>query len=198
MLSLHHTIEPLCLDLYQHGADTYLSVKLKGNEIPKTISDMRETLAKFSPNYPFDYKFFDDVFDRAYLIEQKIQSLFSVFALLAILIASLGLIGLASFTAEQRTKEIGIRKVLGASVDKIVLLLSKEFILLIAIANIIAYPLAYFAVQKWLQNFACRTEIGIWFFVFSTIISLVIAWISVSYQSIKAALANPTESLRYG
>jgi len=123
--------------------------------------------------------------------------LFTSFSVLAILVACLGLFGLASFTAEQRTKEIGIRKVLGASVSNIVVLLTKEFSKWVLLANLIAWPIAYFAMLRWLQNFAYRTRIGVWMFFLAAFLALAIALVTVSYQAVRAALANPARSLRY-
>ena len=151
----------------------------------------------FSPQYPFNYQFFDDIFDRAYRAEQKIGTLFSVFAMLAILIACLGLFGLASFTAEQRTKEIGIRKILGASVSHIAFLLSREFTKWVVIANIVAWPIAYYVMTQWLQNFAYKVNLGLFTFLVAGASALFIALLTVSFQTIRAATANPVDSLRY-
>ena len=132
-----------------------------------------------------------------YQSEMRLSRLFSIFTGITIFIACLGLFGLASFTVEQRTKEIGIRKVLGASIGSIVFILSKEYVKWIVLANVIAWPVAFFAMNHCLNNFAYRTNIGIWTFILSALLALVIALLTVSYQSIKAALANPIESLRY-
>ena len=147
----------------------------------------------------FDYWFLDDSesFAWQYNSEQKLSKIFSYFALLAIFIACLGLFGLASFTAEQRTKEIGIRKAMGASIPGIVMLLLKEFIKLILIANVIAWPVAYFAMGRWLKNFAYRISIGLSAFILAGLIVFVIALLTASYQAVKAARANPIEALRY-
>ena len=154
-------------------------------------------MKKISPNYPFEYSFFDEVFDRAYHTEQRMVNIFSSFAFLAIIIACLGLFGLSTYAVEQRTKEIGIRKVVGASVPGIVILLSKEFTKWVLIANIFAWPAAYVFMKNWLQYFAYRINLGWQIFTLSAILALVIALITVSYQSIKAAVANPVESLHY-
>ncbi len=154
-------------------------------------------MKKFSPNYPFNYSFFDEVFDRAYHTEQRMVNIFSSFAILAILIACLGLFGLTAFAVEQRTKEIGIRKVVGASVPGIAILLSKQFTKWVLIANIMACPIAHYAMNKWLQNFAYRINIGWWTFLLAGAMALVIAILTVSYQAIRAATANPVEALRY-
>ena len=146
---------------------------------------------------PFSYKFMDDSFSEVYKAEQQVGTLALSFSILAIFVACLGLFGLATFLAEQKTKEIGVRKVLGASVPSILLMLSKEFIKWIVIANIIAWPLAYYFMNKWLQEFAYRIEIGWWIFALSGIIAIIIALLTVSIQAIKAATANPIKSLRY-
>jgi putative ABC transport system permease protein len=158
---------------------------------------LKEQWTEYRANYPFDYFFIDENFDELYRSEEKLGQVFGAFALLAIFIACLGLFGLASFTAEKRTKEIGIRKVLGAPVLGIIFLLSKEFTKWVIVANAIAWPLAYLVMQKWLQNFAYRTNFGLWIFVGAAGVSLVITLLTVSFQSVKAALADPVNSLRY-
>jgi len=194
--SLHRPIEPLYVFL-DTSTFSNISIKIKSANIPATIDYVEAVMKKFSPSYPFSYSFFDEVFERAYFTEQRMGRVFSSFAVLAIFIACLGLFGLTAFAAEQRTKEIGIRKVLGASDSKIFLLLSKEFIRWLLLANIIAWPVAYVLINKWLQNFAYRIHIGIVIFLISGGTALLIAYLTVSYQSIKSALANPVESLRY-
>ncbi len=205
-LSLHKKIEPLYLYLPPQNLDyensrifchNYLSVKMTSSHISETITYLKEQMKKFSPQYPFEYQFFDEIFDQTYHTEKRTQQMLSVFAMIAILIACFGLFGLTAFTTEQRTKEIGIRKVLGATVPKIVALLTWEFTKWILVANIFALPIAYFAMHKWLQNFVYRINIGIWIFILSASLALIIALLTVSYQSIKAAVANPVESLRY-
>ena len=149
-----------------------------------------------SAGVPFSYRFLDDSFTEMYHDEQRIGKLALSFSILAILIACLGLFGLAAFTAEQRTKEIGIRKVLGASAASVINMLNKEFIKLVLISSVIAIPLAWWAMNKWLEDFAYRVEIGWWVFVVAGIIALLIAVLTVSSQAIKAAFANPVKSLR--
>jgi putative ABC transport system permease protein len=151
----------------------------------------------FSPAYPFEYSFFDDIFASVYRAEQKLGDAFGIFAFTAILIACLGLFGLSSLSAESRTREIGIRKVLGATVTNVTLMLSKEFTRWVLLANIIAWPIAYVVMKQWLQNFAYRAVLGIEIFILSGLLALLIALGTVSYQSIRAAAANPVESLRY-
>ncbi|MCY7359295.1 MAG: ABC transporter permease, partial [Rudanella sp.] len=145
---------------------------------------------------PFNYSFLDDDFDRMYRSEQRVGTIALIFALLAILISCLGLFGLAAFMAEQRTKEIGVRKVLGASVVSIVTLLSKDFLKLVLIAIVIASPIAWWAMHRWLQDFAYKIDIEWWVFALAGLLAVGIALLTVSFQSIKAALMNPVKSLR--
>ena len=175
----------------------HISMKVSTTDLPETISSVEATYKTLFPGNPFTYYFADAAFDVQYKADQRFATLFAGFAGIAILIACLGLFGLASFTAAQRTKEIGVRKVLGASVAGIVALLSKDFLKLIAIAFLIAAPLAYVAMQRWLEGFAYRIEIGPGLFVLTGVLVLLIALATVSYQSIKAALADPVKSLRY-
>ena len=147
--------------------------------------------------WPFEYYFLDAAFDKLYRAEQRMATLLSVFTGLSLFIACLGLFGLAAFTAEQRTKEIGVRKVLGASLADIVVLLSKGFAALVLVAFVVAVPLAYFVLERWLQNFAYRINLGMGTFVLAGVLALGIALATVSYQSIKAALADPVRSLRH-
>ena len=149
-----------------------------------------------APGLPFSYSFLDEDFGKMYSAEQRLGKVFLVFAVLAIIIACLGLFALTSFTAEQRTKEIGIRKVLGASVSGIVVLLSKEFGKLIIIAFILAVPVAWYAVHWWLKNYSYKTEIGPAVYVMAGTSAFLIAWLTMGYQSIKAATSNPVRSLR--
>ena len=154
-------------------------------------------MAIFSPNYPFEYMFFDDVFDSSYKLDQKVESILTLFAVLAIFIACLGLLGLASFITIQRTKEIGVRKVVGASVSQIVNMLTKQIIKWVLIATVIAWPISYFVMNKWLQTFAYKTYINFVIFIIAAFAAIFISFFTVSYQSIKAAIDNPVKSLRY-
>ncbi|MCP4727172.1 MAG: FtsX-like permease family protein, partial [bacterium] len=194
--SLHLTIKPLIVVLNPDDYN-YVSLRIKPDNIPSTIEYIEEIYEKFSLEYPFEYFFLDEIFNSVYRSEQKLSLMFGYFSFLAILIACLGLFGLTTSTAESRIKEIGIRKTLGATVKSIILLLSREFMKFIIIANIIAFPVAYFAVNSWLENFAFRINIGIWLFVFSGILSIMIALITVSYRVLIAANSNPVDSLRY-
>ncbi len=194
--SIHEEIQPLYYFLNPKRGQ-HLSIKIQGGSIPETIGFIRETMAKFSPLYPFEYRFFDDLFNMAYIEEQKIGSMFGVFASIAVFIACMGVFGLSAFLAEQKRKEIGIRKVLGASVSKIVYLLSRDLMWLVFVANIIGWPVAYYAMNRWFQNFAYRTNIHLGTFLLSSVLILLVSFGSLSYQAIKAARANPADSLRY-
>lgn len=195
--SLHQTIRPSILTLDQSAPLAFLSIRIQPGRIEDSLRFIESQWSTFVSEQPVDFVFFDERFDRLYRSEIRTSRVFTAFAFLAILIASLGLFGLASFMAEQRTKEIGIRKVLGASVSGVVLLLSKEYIKWILIANIVAWPLAYYFMNKWLQNFAFRTGLNLWMFLASGIAALIIALTTVSYQSLKAALSHPAKCLRY-
>ena len=154
-------------------------------------------MQKFSPDFPFEYAFFDEQFSRAYHPEQQMVNIFSSFALLAIMVACLGLFGLSAFTAPQRTKEIGIRKIMGASVARITILLSREFVHWVVLANLIAWPVAYVVMDRWLQNFALRIDQDISHFVLSAVMAFMIAVLTVSVLSVKAATASPNLALRH-
>lgn len=194
--SLRERIEPLII-FYDHNSLRNLSVRISGENIPNTLGLLEKKWKELDPNRPFNFLFLDDSFDSLYRQEDRLKTITFYFSFLAVLIGCLGLFGMASFTAEQRTKEIGIRKVLGASVPGIVRLLAREFVLLVILANLIALPVSYFAMNRWLQSFAYRMEIHPLVFVLAALISLCIALLTVSYQAIRAALANPIDSLRY-
>jgi putative ABC transport system permease protein len=198
--SLHQEIRPLALLLAAgsfQNEQNYISVRLSTEDVFGTVRKIGNTWRTFAPGEPYEYSFLDQDFDSLYANEKQIRSLFSVFSFLAIFISCLGLFGLASFVADLKTKEIGVRKVLGASVSNIVFQLTKGFTKGIVLANIIAWPLAFFAMSKWLQQFAYRIKIGIWIFALSGILALAIALLTVSYHTFKAATANPVDSLRY-
>ena len=196
MHSLRLSIMPLYISLDPTRANR-VSVKIRGGDIPATLDSIRENWKRFEPAYPFEYTFFDEVFDRAYRVEQRLGTMFSAFAGLAVLIACLGLLGLASFTAEQKTKEIGIRKVLGASSTSVIVLLSREFMKWVVAANVIAWPVGYFAMRSWLQNFAYRTSLTMPMFLGAALAAFAIAAAVISLQTYRAAAANPAESMRY-
>jgi ABC-type antimicrobial peptide transport system permease subunit len=157
---------------------------------------VEETFKKNFPNLPFKYDFVDEEYAKKFASEERVASLARVFTILAIFISCLGLFGLASFVAEQRTKEIGVRKVLGATVTNLWLLLSKDFVQLVVISLLIATPIAYYTMSLWIQKFVYRAEISWWIFLVACIGALIITLVTVSFQSIKAALSNPTKSLR--
>lgn len=197
MESLHTKIGPTAVILVGKRPSVLLSVRVRPGDLPKTLGYLEEKWSEFTNNQPFEYVFFDDQFDMLYKAEIQAGKVITAFACLAVFIACLGLLGLASFTASQRTKEIGIRKVLGATTTGILVLLNRNFVIRVLVANIIAWPLAYYAMNKWLQNFAYRIRINVWMFVASAVIALIIALFTVSYQTLRAARGNPVDSLRY-
>jgi putative ABC transport system permease protein len=182
-------------NLPQAASLLYIKLKASGN-VEAAIANIAVVMKKDNPAYPFEYKFVDDQFNQMFQNEQLISKLSSVFATLAIIISCLGLFGLAAYTAERRTKEIGIRKVLGASVSGITTLLSKDFLQLVVISCIVAFPVAWWVMHSWLQNYQYRIEISWWIFFAAGISAILIALITISFQSIKAAIANPVKSLR--
>jgi putative ABC transport system permease protein len=194
--TLHHRIQPLCLD-YRPSVFRYVMVKILPNRIPEVLQFLEKRWEVLQPAFPFEYNFLDEAFDRQYRFEKILNQIFSYFTVMAIFIACMGLFGLASFTTEKRTKEIGIRKALGASVSEIVMLLSKEFTKWVLAANLIAWPIAYLAMNRWLQNFAYRVDMGPATFILSAMLAFIIALLTVGYRAIKAAGANPVEALRY-
>jgi putative ABC transport system permease protein len=195
--SLHNEIAPVCITLNQSWGPNYVFVRLKPDNITQALTEVENVWKKFSPHFPFDYQFLDEVFEEQYRTDQRTGAIFKYFAILAVFISCLGILGLAAFTAEQRTKEIGIRKVLGASVSGIVSLVSKEFILLLIFANAIAWPAAYFLTKRLLDNYAYRTNVTIWIFLASGVLALSIALFTVSFQALKAARTDPVKALRY-
>ncbi len=189
---------PMILSTGNWGANrNYLLLKLRPGNPAQALKHFREVWERSNPGFPCEYGFLDEAFDRMYTNEQKLSGILSSFTVLAVLISCLGLIGLASYTAEEKTKEIGIRKVLGASPWKIIYLFSLKFAKLVLVANAIAWPAAYILMRRWLDNYAFRTTIGIEIFVLAGALALVIAVLSVSYQTLRAATANPVRSLRY-
>jgi putative ABC transport system permease protein len=174
-----------------------IAAKLRPDFTSETISETEKIWNRIVPEVPFEYSFLEDVMSDNYDNDRRLGTLFSLFSLLTVFVACLGLFGLSAFSAERRTKEIGIRKALGASIANIVRLLSKEIVLLVVIAGAIAFPVAYLAISRWLETFAYRTQITLTIFLLSGLVVLIIALATVSYQAIKAALTNPVESLRY-
>ncbi|MCK5148327.1 FtsX-like permease family protein [bacterium] len=195
MQSLYREIEPIIIRLAPQSASIVL-VRFASGQTREALTVLENVHKKFNSAYPFNCRFLDEEFEQTYRSETVIGTLAKVFAVLAILIASLGLLGLASFTAEQRSKEIAIRKVLGSSILKIIGLLSREFILLVVGAYAVALPIAYYLMTKWLEDFAFHTEISVGILISAGVLSVLIAWLNVSYQSIRAAMTNPVISLR--
>jgi putative ABC transport system permease protein len=196
--SLHQPIVPMVLLMFPPSVNAfnYVSVKIAGGNIQSSLSHLESIWRKLLSEQPYEFNFLDEKFGQLYQSEQKQGTIFIIFACIAIFIASLGLFGLSAFAISQRVKEIGVRKVLGANVGSIVTLLSKDFLKLVMIAAIIAFPVAWFAMHSWLSDFAYRINIKWWVFVLAGILAALIALITVSFQAIKAATANPVKSLR--
>ena len=197
MTSLHEEIQPLVYWVGSGRSYRRLIVRLNPGQVAEAMAFLEQQWARFAPGRSFDYFFMDEHYDALYRSEQRLSRLIGVFALLAVAVAGLGLFGLAAFTAEQRTKEIGIRKALGASVESILVLLSKDYVKLVLWAVVLASPVAYLAAQQWLAGFAYRVEISWGVFLLAGLLSLAIALLTVGYQSIRVALTDPVESLRY-
>ncbi|CAA9287945.1 MAG: Acidobacterial duplicated orphan permease (function unknown) [uncultured Cytophagales bacterium] len=195
LTSLHEAIKPLIICFTPQNSN-YLLVKTRPGQATQAIAGLERLTKRFNPNYPFSYHFVDEAYEQLYRTEQQVHTLVNSFGMLAIVISCLGLFGLAAFTAEQRTKEIGIRKVLGASVASLVGLLSKEFLRLVLVALLLATPLAWWAVREWLSSFQYHASLSWWLFTAAGALALLIAFLTISFQSIKAALANPVKSLR--
>ncbi len=193
--SLHEKVTTSVIQIYPQVVFK-VAVKLKTSDMKNTISYIRDVWKQFIPSYPLDYKFMDETYGKMYMNETKLSSLLWIFTLMAIVVGCMGLFALAAFTAEQRIKEIGIRKILGATVLDLTALLSKSFVRLVLIASLLAFPLAWWAMNKWLQDFPYRITIGWWVFALAAILSVAIALLTVSFQTIKAALTNPVKNLR--
>jgi putative ABC transport system permease protein len=199
--SMQHQIRPMGLfhlgSNFNNYSPKYLSVRLSTNNISQTISSLEKIWENYSPGFPFEFSFLDDAYNSLYINEQRTRTLSVIFTFLTIFIAALGLFGLTSYIAVQRTKEIGIRKILGASASDIAFFLAKGFISLIIVSIVISVPFVIYVLNSWLSNFAYHIEIAWWMFAFGSLITIVIAVITVGYQIIKAAAANPVNSLRY-
>ena len=194
--SLHEQIRPMIIELDAYNNSNYMLLRIDGNKTKAALAGIEKLYKELNPAFPFTFSFSDKEYQKLYQNEQVIEKLSNAFAGLAIFISCLGLLGLIMFTAEQRTKEIGIRKVLGASVQNIMQLLSADLLLLVFIAIVTATPIAWWALHDWLQNYAYKTDISWWIFAASAGIVVLIAFITVSFQAIKAAIANPVKSLR--
>jgi putative ABC transport system permease protein len=200
--SLKTAYDPIVFVLDEKGEWGYYSVKLNIDQandknLSEVIATIHDIWNQAFPGNPFDYFFLDDYFNEQFKSDQRFGKSFALFSGLAIIVACLGLFGLVSFTTTQRTKEIGVRKVLGASISHIVVLLSKDFMRLVIIANLIAWPVSYWIIRQWLQNYAFRIEINLWLFVWPTLLVLCIALLTMGLQTMKAARTNPIKSLRY-
>lgn len=194
--SLHYEIEPLAI-FYIPPFMRHIAVRILPGDVRGAVGFIQQTWKDTFPGETFQYEFLDDHLQLHYESERSMGNLFLIFSCMSVFVACLGLLGLAAFMAEEKTKEIGIRKAIGASSGSILVLLSKEFTKWVLIANIAAWPLAWFVMNKWLQNFAYKTEVGVATFVISGIVALLVALLTVSYQSMRAALANPVDSLKY-
>jgi putative ABC transport system permease protein len=195
--SLHWEIQPLIIRPFMDRRWNYTSVKIRSDNIPRTLGLIESEWKTLTVGQPFDYSFLDSDFERLYRAERRAGRVFGIFGFLALFVACLGLFGLLSFTVERRTKEIGVRKVLGASVPQIATLITREIFVLVSIASVVATPLAYFVMQKWLQNFVYRIGISGQLFLVTALFLLAAALMSVGFRAVKAAVANPSESLRY-
>ena len=192
--SLHEQVAPLVLDLQQNNGG--MAVRISTNDIPGLLNAIKTKWKSMVSSQPFSYAFLDEEFNKQYSVDQRMGTIVLSFSLLAIVIACLGLFGLVTFAAEQRVKEIGIRKVLGAAIPDIFMLLSKDFVKLLVLSICIASPIAWWAMTRWLQDFAYRTNIGWWMFAAVGAVCVLIALATISFQAIKAAVANPVNSLR--
>lgn len=198
--SLRDVVTPFALfysssKTYNTGT-SYVLARVRSNDMQNTLQAIQAKWKNFSPDTPFDYSFLDNQFAALYSSEQRMSTVFVIFTFLSVFVACLGLFGLSIFTAERRKKEIGVRKVLGASMKSVVTLLSKDFLKLVLIAAVIAFPVAWFAMSRWLEDFVYRINISWWVFALSAFFAIVIALATISFQAIKAALANPVKSLR--
>jgi len=193
--SLHGEIKPFCLMLVTNGA--HMNIRIKADNIPQTIDHIEKTIGKIAPGHPFVYSFLDEEIESLYRTDRLVGELIPLITIVAIIISCLGLFGLAAFSVERRTKEIGIRKVLGASITNIVKLMSKEFLFLVLAANIVSWPVSWYIMSRWLQNFAYRTSVEIWIFFAAGLTALLIAFLTVFFQTAKVAIKNPVDSLRY-
>jgi putative ABC transport system permease protein len=194
--SLYNTIKPFGFTTSMGNKYSYIIANVTTKNYAALLKEIQHSWNKVNPDIPFEYSFLDNDFQKNYEKDQRVSIIVSYFTFIAILIACLGLFGLSAFSAEQRTREIGIRKVLGASVSNVASLLSKDFIKLVLIALVIASPLSWFGMNKWLQGFAYRITISWWMFAIAGAVAILIALFTVSLQAIKAAMANPVTSLR--
>jgi len=198
IFSLKYKLPPV-LFVYKPENSRYIGIKLNSETepTPTTLVYIENKWKEHYPHLPFEYFFLEDVLNKSYDSVKRNSEIFRYFSFLAIFISCLGLFGLVAHSAEQRTKEIGIRKVLGAPMRSLITIMIKEFLVMVAAANVIAWPIAFYVMNKWLENFAYRASIGIYLFLLPSMAALMIALFTVSFQCIKAATANPVDSLRY-
>lgn len=194
--TVHEKIQPLIIELYPEYVDECI-IRIIPDNIPEIISFLKNKWEEFAPDIPFNYKFMNDIIEELYGKERKFGQIITVFTLLTILIASLGLFGLTLFITEQKKQEIGIRKTFGASVITMIIFITKDFLILVLIGNMIAWPVAWYLMDRWLQNFAYRTPFEAWIFIITGILSLIIVFLTMSLQTFKAASTNPVEVLKY-
>jgi putative ABC transport system permease protein len=192
--SLRNPIKPVVLFPSPYG--NTMMVKITGADIPQTISFLQSKWKSLIPDRPFEYRFMDDDYNKLYENELRLGKIMNIFASIAIILACIGLFGLSAYSAQQRVKEIGVRKVLGAGIGNIIFVLSKDFVKLALIAALIAFPIAWWAMHRWLQNYEYRIHIEWWVFVITALATLLITLITVCFRAIKAAMANPVKSLR--
>jgi putative ABC transport system permease protein len=195
--SMHSQIKPAIFYIEPRNQLGFIYVKIGPIDIPGTLRLLERTWKQAAPNLPFMYSFLDAEFQKLYMAEERWSTIVGYASVFAVIISCLGLFGLSALAIARRTKEIGIRKVLGASVSGLARMVSVDFLKLVILANLIAWPLAYYAMNRWLQNIAFRIDMKIWIFVLAAILSGGIAILTLSYQAIRAAIADPVESLRY-
>ena len=193
---MHSTIDPLVVRLDENWSWGNILIRVQGGKTRAAITGLEELTKKVNPKFPFTYRFSDQEFAKLYESEQLVSKLSNYFAFLGIFISCLGLFGLATFATAQRRKEIGVRKVLGASVTSICFLLANDFLRVVALAMLVAFPVAWLVMNKWLQNFVYKIDIEWWMFALAGFLTVGIAMLTVSYQSIRSALVNPVKSLR--
>jgi len=193
---LHHPIQGLLFEVNSYPIYNYIIARLRPVGLQSTLASMGQTWKRMDPNEPFDYSFLDEQFQRQYDADNRLAGIVGYATALAIVISCLGLFGLAAFSAEQRTKEIGIRKVLGAGAGRIVALLSGDFLKLVLLACVIGIPVGWWATQRWLRDFAYRTPVTWWVFAGAALAAVVIALATISFQALRAATANPVDSLK--
>jgi putative ABC transport system permease protein len=194
--SVHNTVQPVCFFVDNFWIN-WMSIKITGEDIPGTLAFLESEYHNADAGSRFDYSFYEDEIDALYATEKRFLRLFIIFSVLAILIASLGILGLASYSVEQRTREIGIRKVAGSSAGWIILLISREFTILVLIANLIAWPVAWYFMRNWLMDFPYKIHLGFHYFLLSALLALLIGMITVTIQAWRAATMNPAAALRY-